>query len=136
MLRQATGVDTIAGATMTADALIGAVEDALVSAGADLTAVRLGAAPLSFIAGTFSGVGTGGFGGNIYVDVTFSENSILSVTVTAHNETPAFANSVFGHLIPAILANNTANLDTVAGATETAEALLHAVQDAIEQARD
>ncbi|MCL2380748.1 MAG: FMN-binding protein [Treponema sp.] len=134
MLTQATGVDTVAGATLTSQALINAVEDALVSGGADLAAIRLGRPPLSFTAGTFSGVGTGGFGGDVYVDVTFSEDAILAITVTAHSETPAFATSVFNQLTPAILSGQSAAVDAVSGATMTADAFLGAVRDAVRQA--
>ena len=136
MFTQSTGVDVVAGATETSHALINAVEDALVSGGADLAAVRAGAPPLSFTAGTFSGVGTGGFGGNVYVDVSFSEDAILAITVTAHNETPLFANSVFNELRPVILSRQSANIDTIAGATETSAAFLNAVKDAVSQATE
>jgi fumarate reductase flavoprotein subunit len=134
ILTQSTGVDTVSGATKTSGAFIRAVEDALVSNGADLAAVRAGRPLLSFVPGTFGGVGTGGFGGDVYADVTFSENAILAITVTAHNETPAFANSVFNQLIPMILSHQTARVDVVAGASETSGAFLAAVQDAIRQA--
>ena len=50
--------------------------------------------------GVYSGVGTGGFGGDLYVDVTIRGNAITEITVTAHSETPAFAASVFSALIP------------------------------------
>jgi len=152
MARQSTGLDVIAGATYTFIALVAAVEDALVSGGADLAALREGpaaaAAPAGvaagagaptalggpFIPGTFEGIGTGGFYGDVHVDVTFDETRILAIEVTYSSETPMFANMAFNSLIPLMLQVQTYDVDIVAGATYTSEAFINAVIDAVDQA--
>ena len=148
MARQSTGVDVIAGATETFKALVAAIEDALVSGGADLAALREGPAPAAigpaadgapaalggpFTPGTFEGIGTGGYYGDIHVDVTFDETRILAIEVTYSSETPLFANMVFGTLIPLILQVQTYDVDIVAGATYTSDAFLNAIMDAVDQ---
>jgi len=84
--------------------------------------------------GVFSGVGGGGFGGSIYVAVSIADNTIVAVEITAHNETPRFADPVFEQLIPTVLERQSTNVDTVTGATMTSVALLAAVQDALQKA--
>ena len=149
MARQTTGIDVISGATETFKAFIGAVEDALVSGGADLAALREGppaagaAAPGQaggvsalgpFIPGTFEGIGAGGYNGDIHVAVTFDASSITGLEVTYHNETPMFANMAFNTLIPRVLQAQTYEVDTVSGATYTSDAFLNAIMDAVDQA--
>ena len=84
-----------------------------------------------FTPGTFSGTGSGGYGGDITVSVTFDETSILAVEIAEHGETEAFANTAFQVLIPAIIESQSVSLDTVSGATMTSTALLEAVRNAI-----
>jgi len=152
MARQSTGLDVIAGATETFNALIAAVEDALVSGGADLASLRegpAGAAPGTqagvgapaavalggpFTPGTFEGIGGGGYYGDIHVAVTFDETRIIAIEVTYSNETPMFANMAFGTLIPLMLQVQTYDVDIVAGATYTSDAFINAVIDAVDQA--
>ena len=94
-----------------------------------------GASPAQlFDAGTFTGVGAGGFGGDITVEATFDANSILDINITDHNETPAFAGMAIEGTINAILASQSTNVDTIAGATMTSQAIINAVNDAITQA--
>ena len=88
----------------------------------------------SFTPGTFTGVGTGGYGGDITVEVTFSEDAILSLDVINHNETPAFANLAINGITSAILNAQSPNVDIITGATMTSTAMLNAVLDAIVQA--
>ena len=136
MARQATGVDATAGATETASALINAVEDALVTAGADLAALRAGPALpglRSFIAGTYH-ASAQGYYGPVSVALTFDSTRILSITVTAHYDTPMFANMAFTPMIPAMIAAQDYAVDIVAGATYSASGLRNAVQIAISRA--
>ena len=84
-----------------------------------------------FTPGTFVGVGTGGFGGDITVEVTFDANSILEIEVTEHNETDSFAAMAFAMLSPAVLEAQSTDLDALTGATLTSEAFLEAVSNAI-----
>ena len=154
MARQSTGLDVIAGATYTFIALVAAVEDALVSGGADLAALREGpavggvvGAPAvapgagaalggPFTPGTFEGIGAGGYYGDIHVAVTFDATRITAIEVTYSNETPMFANMAFNTLIPLILQVQTYDVDIVAGATYTSDAFINAIMDAVDQAME
>lgn len=136
MALQVTGVDLTAGATYTARGLVHGIENALVAAGANLNAIRTGiGGQHSFTAGTFHGVGEGYYD-DVWVEVVFDATSIVSITVTEHNDTPMFANMAFTAMIPAMLAAQSYDVDTVAGATATSDALREAVWDAMDQAID
>ena len=56
-----------------------------------------------FTPGTFTGVGTGGYGGDITVEVTFDEFYILSVEVVEHSETDMFADIALAVLVPGVI---------------------------------
>ena len=132
-----TGVDLQTGATFTSRALIAAVEDALLQAGADLDTLRAagrGAGLRTFVPGIYTGYGPGGFGGSIVVEVVFDTNAIREITVVSHSESPGFAESTFDFLTGRILAQNSTDMDTVGSATLTSAAFLWAVEDAITQA--
>jgi len=114
---QSADVDAVAGATETSRAFIAAVADAI-----------------GLPDGVFPGIGAGGFGGDIFVNVAIEGNEIVGIEVTAHNETPAFAASVFSHLAPTIIAVQSVNVDIVAGATDTSSGFIAAVSDALMRA--
>ncbi|MCL1992856.1 MAG: FMN-binding protein [Spirochaetes bacterium] len=145
-----TGVNAVSGATYTSRGLIAAIEDAMLQAGADLVSLRTapeapaavadgapnGAASAlgPFAAGTFVGIGAGGYYGDIHVSVTFSQARLVDLEVVYDNETPMFANMAYAALIPGVLQAQTYNVDTVSGATYTSTAFLAAIQDAVRQA--
>jgi len=85
-----------------------------------------------FTPGTFTAVGTG-YLGDITVEVTFSSTEILDITVVEHSDTAAFADAAF-EIIPNILAAQSTDIDSISGATVTADGVLEAVADAIRQA--
>jgi len=125
-------VDTFSGATMTSQAIINAVENALADAGGVAAAGGGGGAPLDLTPGTYTGVGTGGFGGDITVEVVIDDSgSIASITVTNHSETQAFMDMAETQVAGAILAGQTTNVDTFAGATLSSQALIEAVESAL-----
>lgn len=132
-----TGVDIISGSTMTSLALNEAVELAMLQAGADLDTLRAFSPPLVrgyYTPGVFQGVGVGGFGGNIYVETTFSDQWIEDIRVTRHTDSAGLADSVMDHLITQILRYQHTDVDIITDATITANAFLAAVADTIEQA--
>jgi len=86
-----------------------------------------------FTPGTFSGVGIG-YGGELTTHVTFDDNNIVSIEIGDHNETAGFSDIAFAIMTAAIIEAQSTNIDTVSGATLTAEAILEAVSDAIMQA--
>ncbi|MCL1995974.1 MAG: FAD-dependent oxidoreductase [Defluviitaleaceae bacterium] len=85
----------------------------------------------TFTPGTFTGVGEGGYGGTVTVDVTFTATEITDIYVVEHNETEGFANLVIPTMTNAILENQSTNIDVLAGATLTSTAMLNAVANAI-----
>lgn len=147
-----TGVNVVTGATMTSRALINAVEDAMLQAGADLASLRAGAAADAadaagdaavvaaaaalgpFNPGTFTGVGFGYYD-EVHVAVTFDASRITAIEVVFENETPMFAMMAFSALIPEVLQAQTYDVDIVSGATYTSEGFLDAIHDAVGQAR-
>lgn len=75
-----------------------------------------------------------GYGGIVEMSVTIEEGKIQSVDVlSAANEDAAYWNAALG-LIPNILAVQTADVDTVSGATFSSNGLLGAVDQALSQA--
>ena len=132
-----TGVDIISGSTMTSTALAEAVEMALIQAGVDLDTLRAFSPPLVpgyFVAGVYEGVGVGGFGGNIYIETTFSDQWIENIRVVRHTDSAGLADSVMNHMIAQILRYQRTDIDIISDATITANAFLGAVLDTVEQA--
>ncbi len=90
------------------------------------------AAP-AYTAGTYTGTGSGR-GGELTVEVTFSEDRIEDIKVLSHNETGMLSNAAFERIPADIVEQQSLNIDTVSGATLTSFALLNATADAVEQA--
>ena len=92
---------------------------------------------IQFTAGTFVGIGTGGFYGEVHVQLIINDEGVITdVDVVYSGETPAFADMAYSVLIPAVLNAQSANVDTVTNATTTSRAFLAAVLDAMMQASD
>jgi len=89
--------------------------------------------PASFTPGTYRGYAMGGHG-PIAVEVVFSQASIVSITVVAQGEDPDYAAPAFNAMPGRIIAAQSLAVDTVAGATATSRAIIHAVSDAAHQA--
>lgn len=90
-------------------------------------------ANLSFAAGKYTS-SKDGKNGPVAVEVEFSENSIVSVTVGEHTETAGLADPAIERIPEAIVTGQTLNVDTVSGATLTSNAILEAVEDCVTQA--
>lgn len=85
--------------------------------------------------GTYSGTGEGKKG-DVVVSVTFKGDKITAIEVTSQEETPEIATIVFEELPTKIIeAQSTEGLDTYAGATYTYDAVIDAVNQAIESAK-
>ncbi|MBI9105337.1 MAG: flavocytochrome c [Spirochaetales bacterium] len=82
--------------------------------------------------GTYTGEGQG-HGGPIKVAVTVNEKKIVKIEVLESSESD-FSKPVFEEIINSALANNTAEVDAVSGATETSNGLLGALKDAVSKA--
>ena len=82
----------------------------------------------------YFGVGRGGYNGRVYVTVTVGEDgSIAAVTVVGHSESEGIG-TVAIELLPGMMVEaQSADVDIVTGATNTSEALIEAVKDALSQ---
>lgn len=86
-----------------------------------------------FNSGTYTATAQG-LGGDVVVEVTFSDDAIKSVKVTDHNETPGIGDTAIEELTSAIVEGQTTEVDVVAGATMTSNAVLEATEDCVNQA--
>ncbi len=72
--------------------------------------------------------------GPMVVKVVIADGKIADVVVVSHNETESIAAAPLTSVPAAIIANNTATVDTVAGATLTSNRIMDAVALCLEQA--
>ena len=86
-----------------------------------------------FTAGTYP-VTVTGHNGPMTVEVTFGENTIEAIAVTAQSESPALGTVAMDDVTAQILANQSLDVDMVAGATISGAALLQAVKTAVADA--
>ncbi len=108
-----TQVDVIAGATYTSEAILKAVE------------VAMGAQ-----AETLTGTAKG-FGGDVTVTVTVEDGKITKVEAAGPDETSGIGTPALEQLPALIVAAGNAQVDVIAGATYTSEAILKAVEIAM-----
>ena len=80
--------------------------------------------------GKFEGVGTGKHG-EIKVAVTITDAKITNIEVIEQGENKGLSEPVYEDLKEAIIAQNSADVDVVSGASATSEGYLAAVKDAI-----
>ena len=86
-----------------------------------------------YTAGTYTGEAQG-FGGLVKVAVTVSDREITDITIqSADNEDTAYLTMAVD-IIPAILSAQSADVDTISGATFSSTGIKHAVQQALEKA--
>ena len=86
-------------------------------------------------ANEYIGVGKSEIGGEIKVKVTMDGDKIAKIEVLSHGETPAFFEKVNPSLLDAMVAANSADVDTVAGATCSSKGLIEAVNNALAQVK-
>ncbi len=126
---QSLAVDAVSGATVSSQALVDAVRNAL-SNGDDEARepdiIDIGALP----DGEYQGTGEG-FMGPIDVRVTVSGGRLESVSVARHEETPDIANPAFKTLTENMINAQSVAVDAVSGATASSDGLMGAVRDAL-----
>ena len=83
--------------------------------------------------GTYTAEGAG-LNGPVTVQVEIAGDAIASITVTNHAETQGVGTLAIDALPDLIVSGQTLDVDTVAGATITSNAILAAVEDALAQA--
>ena len=106
---------------------------ASVSGGQGAVEAAIAAASGSYKAGTYT-ASAQGLGGPVPVTVEFSDTAILSVSVGENSETVGIGTIAAEKLPESILLAQSADVDAIAGATITSNAILTAVNDCIAQA--
>jgi len=129
---QSTDIDGVAGATLTSNAILEAVDDALSQTDAEIEAQEVVYEKV-LTPGTYTGTGHGHHS-DITVEVTFSSDTIDEITVTECGDNMHIADAAIERIPTAIIENQSIAVDTVTGATFTSRAILTAVEDAIVQA--
>jgi urocanate reductase len=86
-----------------------------------------------FQPGTYSAT-VAGHNGDLTVEVTVDENSILSIEVPEHNESAGITDLAFERIPAAVLSQQNLAVDAVSGATVTSDALIAAITQALEAA--
>lgn len=134
-----TGLDIVSGATHSSQGLLQATEDALQTAGADLSLVRTlgggGFGITTFTPGTYVGYSSSGFGGSISLEATFSSTRLQDVYIIHHNEEGSIPQEALEILVERVVADNSANVAVVGGATITSNAFMEALYYAVNTAR-
>ncbi|MCL2840421.1 MAG: FMN-binding protein [Defluviitaleaceae bacterium] len=139
--RQSTqNIDTIASATITSDAILTAVNDTIVQAGAspDALVPNIPTEPLpnaTFIAGQHIVETNSWEGAPMVIQVVFSQDEIVRVQVESHGDTTTGGNWA-GRAIPIIPhqveeVQSTVGIDIIAGATTTSTNVLYLINEAI-----
>ena len=82
---------------------------------------------------TFTGTAKG-FGGDVSVTITVEDGRITDAVVTGDNETPSIGGQAVETLGGAIVEAQSAEFDSVSGATVTSSAVREALKDAMRQA--
>jgi len=88
----------------------------------------------SFKDGVYEGTGKGN-NGDITVEVTVEGGNIVSVTLKEHGETAGIYEAAEKGVVADIIAKQTADVDTVSGATNSSKGIIEAVKAALEGAK-
>lgn len=94
----------------------------------------VGCGSKGFKDGTYEGTAKG-LKGDVKVEVTVADSKISDVKVVEQNETPEIAEPALEQVPAAIKEKNSTEVETVSGATVTSQAIIDAVNAALEQAK-
>lgn len=148
---QSTNVDTVSGATYSSVGIIQAVRDALsqaaVSTSGTTTSGEAGNAGNSGNQNQDTSAATGnfpykegiyygtaeGYSGDVSVAVVIQEKSIKAILITETSDDEAFFQRAMG-VVKNVLKTQSAEVDTVSGATYSSKGILGAIQNALKQA--
>ncbi len=129
MAAQSADIDGVAGATVTSGAAKEAAAKAIAAANGEMEA------EVKLVPGTYTSTQEGYQHNYVTVAVTVDEASIVSVEILESTDNPRTVADLPCEQIPAaIVENQTYNIDAVAGATVTSNAIKLAVRDCLEQA--
>lgn len=127
-------IDGVSGASLTSGAAKAAAEKACAAARGE--AVAEAATPADgalFVPGTYE-ASDKGFGGDINVAVTVTDNEITEVKIEGDHETENIGSFAVEMLDDRIMEAQSPNVDALTGATVTSNAILRAVKSAFTQA--
>lgn len=82
------------------------------------------------MANTTTGTGEG-YNGDIIVEVTRDGDTITAIEVIEHSDTPRIAKRAISNVTEAIIEAQSADVDTMAGATYTSKGIIEAVGKAL-----
>ena len=88
----------------------------------------------NFKDGVYEGTGKGN-NGDITVEVTVEGGNIVSVVLKEHGETEGIYEAAEKGVVEEMIAGQTADVDTVSGATNTSKGIIEAVTAALEGAK-
>jgi len=101
---------------------------------AEAPVVEETAAP-ELAANEYIGVANSEIGGEVKVKVTMDGQKIAKIEVLSQNDTPDFWAKAYPAIPDAIIAAQSTEVDVVAGATKSSEAIMAAVKNALEQVK-
>ncbi len=135
---QSADVDSVSGASVTSEAAKNAAAKAFAEAAgsADEAAVEDGNKPADgdlFVPGTYTGTANG-FGGEINVEMTVTENEITDVKIEGEKETANIGTFAVDLLDDDMIEAQTSKVDALTGATVTSKAIIKAASDALKEA--
>ncbi|MBB5174305.1 FMN-binding protein [Texcoconibacillus texcoconensis] len=76
-----------------------------------------------------------GFNDDIVVETTITDDVIENVEILSHDESDGISDDAINDLPSLIVDNNSPDIDGISGATHSSEAILDAVQGALEEAK-
>lgn len=141
-------VDAISGATLTSNGIKNAVKDALSKAGFNLdektkeksiiknyteNIKTMDLKQYKLEDGKYIGEAIG-FKGNVKVQITIKNGTLVNVQIINHNDDEEFFNKAKGVIIKILKNQTTAGVDTVSGATYSSRGILNAVTKALNNA--
>lgn len=125
-----TDVDIVSGATVTSEAIMEAVNQALSGSNSEAGTDE----PVEYTDGTYEGTADG-HNDPLSVEVTVENGEIANIVIIDHAETEGLSDPAFEEVPAAIIETNSTEVDTVSGATVTSNAIMSAVEDALEDAQ-
>lgn len=128
-------VDTISGATKSTAPMIDSIRRVLAAVAENFLHLEK-EEPFDITAvpdGTYRGSGEGR-SGEIVVEVTVAGGKITVIEIMEHADTPAYMADAAAIIPPQIIDQQTLDVDTKTGATESSEGLVEAVLDALTRA--
>lgn len=121
--------DVVSGATITSNAILEALGDAMVQSGLR----EADSGEIAYTPGTYTAV-VAARNGEMTVETTFSEDTIERIEILSHIETPGVSDVALERVPSEIIELQTLDVDTTTGATVSRAAVIAAVRNCVEQA--